>query len=476
MKHIYSFLVLILVYAGSYCQIPCENGFAGQYPCNDFDLMSQIDLNTLSASDGNDSWGWTDPEDGKEYALMGLSNGTAFIDISNPTQPVYLGKLPTHTNSSIWRDIKVYNNYAFIVSEAPGHGMQIFDLTRLRNVSNAPATFTNDAHYDGFGRAHNIVINPEQPYAYAVGTRVNGVPSFDGGPHIVDISDPLEPVFAGSYSGSFYTHDAQAVTYNGPDPDYAGREIFLGSNEDEVVFVDVTDKSNPILISDISYTNVSYTHQGWLTEDQRYFFLGDETDELGSGFDTKTIIFDLEDLDNPIIHQEYFGPTEAIDHNGYIKGDIFYLSNYTAGIRILDISGIGNEEVNEVGFFDTYPENDGTNFNGIWSNYPYFESGNIVISDINRGFFLIRKSGTLETSDFEDQDFKIFPNPALSYVTVLNAEEDIQKIEIFNLLGQKIFSKAYQDEKQIQVNLEAFDSGLYLLKINNYFTRKLMIK
>jgi len=129
-----------------------------------------------------------------------------------------------------------------------------------------------------------------------------------------------------------------------------------------------------------------------------------------------------------------------------------------------------------VGFFDTYPENDGTNFNGIWSNYPYFESGNIVISDINRGFFLIRKSGTLETSDFEDQDFKIFPNPASSYVTVLNAEEDIQKIEIFNLLGQKIFSKAYQDEKQIQVNLEAFDSGLYLLKINNYFTRKLMIK
>jgi choice-of-anchor B domain-containing protein len=433
--------------------------------------MSQIDLNTLSASFGNDSWGWTDPQDGKEYALMGLDNGTAFIDVSNPTEPVYLGKLPTHTDSSIWRDVKVYNNYAFIVSEASGHGMQVFDLTRLRNVSNAPTIFEDDAHYDGFGRAHNIVINPEQPYAYAVGTS-----TYSGGAHIVDISDPLNPVLAGGYSGSFYTHDAQVVTYTGPDPDYAGREIFLGSNEDEVVFVDVTDKSNPTLISDISYTNVSYTHQGWLTEDQRYFFLGDETDELGSGFDTKTIIFDLEDLDNPIIHQEYFGPTEAIDHNGYIKGDIFYLSNYTAGIRILDISGIGNEEVNEVGFFDTYPENDGTNFNGIWSNYPYFESGNIVISDINRGFFLIRKSGTLETSDFEDQDFKIFPNPASSYVTVLNAEEDIQKIEIFNLLGQKIFSKAYQDEKQIQVNLEAFDSGLYLLKINNYFTRKLMIK
>ena len=473
MKNIYSFLALIFLSFNSYSQTPCENGFAGPYPCNDYDLMSQINLNTLSASDGNDSWGWTDPQDGKEYAIMGLTNGTAFIDISNPIQPVYLGKLPTHTQSSIWRDIKVYGNYAFIVSEAPGHGMQVFDLTRLRNVSNAPTTFTNDAHYDGFGRAHNIVINPEQPYAYAVGTT-----TYNGGPHIVDISNPLNPELAGGYSGSFYTHDAQVVTYNGPDLDYAGREIFLGSNADEVVFVDVTDKSNPVLISDIDYTNSvdTYTHQGWLTEDQRYFFLGDETDKIGSGSATRTIIFDLEDLDSPFIHQEYFGPTGAIDHNGYIKGDTFYLSNYTAGIRIIDISGVGAEEINEVGFFDTYPESNSFDFDGVWSNYPYFESGNIVVSDINRGFFLIRQSGTLETSNFQNQEFKIFPNPASSYVTVLNTQEDIQKIEIFNLLGQKIFSKAYQDEKQIQVNLEAFDSGLYLLKINNSFTRKLIIE
>jgi choice-of-anchor B domain-containing protein len=433
--------------------------------------MSQIDLNALSASSGNDSWGWTDPQDGKEYAIMGLTNGTAFIDISDPILPVYLGKLPTHTQASSWRDIKVYGNYAFVVSEASGHGMQVFDLTRLRNVSNAPATFNNDAHYDGFGKAHNIVINPEQPYAYAVGTT-----TYNGGPHIVDISNPLNPELAGGYSGSFYTHDAQVVTYNGPDPDYAGKEIYLGSNEDEVVFVDVTDKSNPVLISDISYTNVGYTHQGWLTEDQRYFFLGDETDEIGFGFNTKTIIFDLVDLDNPIIQQEYFGPTEAIDHNGYIKGDIFYLSNYRAGIRIIDVSGVGAEEINEVGFFDTYPENDDPEFNGVWSNYPYFESGNIVVSDIDTGFFLIRKSGTLETSDFKDQDFKIFPNPASSYVNIVNTQKNIQKIEIFNLLGQKIFSKAYQDEKQIQINLDAYESGMYLLKINNSFTRKLIIK
>ena len=474
MKYIYSFLVLILIHASPYSQTPCdENGFAGPYPCNDYDLMSQIDLNALSANSGNDSWGWTDPQDGKEYAIMGLNNGTAFIDISNPTQPVYLGKLPTHTEDSSWKDMKVYGNYAFIVSEASGHGMQVFDLTRLRNVSNAPANFTNDAHYGGFDKAHNIVINPEQPYAYVVGTSTD-----EGGPHIVDISDPLNPELAGGYSGSQYTHDAQVVTYNGPDPDYAGREIFLGSNESEVVFVDVTDKSNPVLISDISYANsdASYTHQGWLTEDQRYFVLGDELDERDFGNDTKTIIFDLEDIDNPDLHQEYFGPTSAIDHNGYIKGDTFYLSNYTAGIRIVDISSVGANEVNEVGFFDTYPESNSVAFNGVWSNYPYFESGNIVVSDINRGFFLIRQSGALETSNFQNQEFKIFPNPASSYVNIQNTQENIQRIEIFNLLGQKIFFRDFKDEKQIQIDLDSYESGMYLLKINNSFTRKLIIK
>ncbi|HBC02806.1 MAG TPA: regulator, partial [Aequorivita sp.] len=152
--------VLALFFATfSFAQTPCENGTAGQYPCNGLDLLSRISLSTFGSDRGNDSWGWTDPLDGKEYALMGLGNGTAFVDITDPVNPIYLGKLPTHTDSSTWRDIKVYNDHAFIVSEAGGHGMQVFDLTRLRNVTNAPETFTEDAHYDGFGHCHNIVIN-----------------------------------------------------------------------------------------------------------------------------------------------------------------------------------------------------------------------------------------------------------------------------------------------------------------------------
>ena len=369
-------------------QTPCLNGMAGDYPCNGYDLQSFIPFSTFNASSGNDSWGWTDPQDGSEYALMGLNNGTVFINITDPINPVYLGKLPTHTTSTTWRDVKVYNNYAFVVSEAGGHGMQVFDLTRLRNVVSPPESFTEDAHYDGFGSAHNIVINEESGYAYAVGA------DFSGGAHFINIQNPLNPLGEGGYAGSGYTHDAQVITYNGPDSDYTGREIYVGSNENEVVIVDVTDKTNPVLISTATYTNDAYTHQGWFTEDLNYFIVGDEVDELDFGFNTKTIVFDFTDLDNPQFDFDHFGTTTAIDHNGYTKGDKYYLANYTAGMTVLDISDLQNQNISELGYFDTYPNSNSADFSGAWNVYPYFESGNIVISNYSGGgFFLVKASG-----------------------------------------------------------------------------------
>lgn len=383
-------LPLLLVFGSTiFAQTPCSSGMAGVYPCDGYNLQSALDLSQLNAGGGNDSWGWTDPSNGKEYALIGLNNGTAFIDISNPLNPVFLGKLPTQTSNSSWRDIKTYNNYAFIVSEANGHGMQVFDLTRLRNVVSPPVTFTNDAHYNGFGSAHNIVINEDTGYAYAVGTN-----SFNGGPHFVNIQNPLSPAGAGGYGMDDYSHDAQVVLYCGPDNDYIGREILFGSNENEVVIVDITDKANPQGIATISYTNVGYTHQGWFTEDQRYFIVGDELDESNVGFNTRTLVFDFEDLDNPQLHFEYFGQTPAIDHNGYVKGTKYYVANYRAGMRVIDISDIASGTIVEEGFFDSYPANNNANFSGAWNVYPFFASGNIVISDINRGFLLVKAQVT----------------------------------------------------------------------------------
>jgi len=371
---------------------PCENGMAGIYPCNDYDLMGHLSLDDLGATNlaGNDSWGWTDPSSGKEFALIGVSSGVVFVDISNPVVPIIIGTLPTATANSSWRDMKVYNNYAFVVSEAPGHGMQVFDLTRLTTTINTPQTFSPDAHYTGFGSAHNIVINEDTGYAYIVGTSRSG--TYGGGPLFINIQNPTNPVDEGGFEG--YSHDAQVVTYNGPDSDYSGKEILVGSNENEVVIVDVTNKGTPIEIATITYSNIEYTHQGWFTEDERYFIVGDELDELRLGNNTRTIVLDFSDLDNPLFHMQYFGPTSAIDHNGYVKGDLYFQASYRAGVRILDLTNIGSSSISEVGFFDSYPPSDTVGFDGAWNVYPYFPSGNIIISDMESGLFIIRKSGT----------------------------------------------------------------------------------
>jgi len=151
---------------------PCRNGYAGKNPCNGYDLLAHIDLYSFESTNGNDSWGWTDPDTQKEYVLMGLDDGTAFVDISEPTKPILIGKLPTETEASPWRDIKVHNNHAYIVSEAADHGVQVFDLTRLRNAE-AKQNFTADRVLKTVPTAHNIAINPDSGYGYVVGTNRN---------------------------------------------------------------------------------------------------------------------------------------------------------------------------------------------------------------------------------------------------------------------------------------------------------------
>jgi len=449
-------------------QIPCSGGFAAGFPCSNFKLMGQITNAAMDAGGGNDSWGWTDPQDGKEYALVGLTNGTAFIDISEPTDPRYLGKLPTHTDPSIWRDIKVYSNHAFVVSEASNHGMQVFDLTRLRNVTNPPVTFTEDAHYDGFGRAHNIVINEDTGYAYAVGTS-----TFNGGPHFINIQDPVNPVGEGGYGLDDYSHDAQVVTYSGPDSDYTGREILVGSNENAVVIVDITDKSSPQPISSTSYGNVGYTHQGWFTEDQKYFIVGDELDEFNVGFNTRTIVFDFTDLDNPQFDFEHFGTTPAVDHNGYVLGNRYYMANYSAGMRALDISDIENGNISEYGYFDTFTSNDNASFDGAWNVYPYFASGNVVISG-DFGFTLVRDEN-LSAGDFTNSDFAIYPNPANTRLTVSSKNTPLNTLTVYNVLGQEVMQFNFAETDSKTINITSLQAGVYMVQINKTTIKRLIV-
>lgn len=384
----------------------CASGKANQFPCSNVNILSFLPVSAIGGGRGaetNDVWGWTDPQSGKEYALVGRTDGTAFIDVTNALRPVYLGNLPKTPGSrgNAWRDIKVYKNHAYIVADGAGDaGMQVFDLTHLRNVTAPPVAFQEDAHYTGVASVHNIVIDTASGFAYAVGSNSGGE-TCGGGLHMIDIRSPKQPTFAGCFADTTtgirktgYTHDAQCVVYHGPDQSYQGKEICFNSNETALEISDVSDKKNPKPISVAAYPNVGYTHQGWLTDDQRYFFMDDEGDESNavqaghpmSG--TRTLIWDVADLDDPIMVKEHFGTTFTIDHNLYIKGNLMYQSNYVSGLRVLDISDPMNPR--EVGFLDTVPWSERVEFDGSWSNYPFFASGTIIVTSMKEGVFMVR--------------------------------------------------------------------------------------
>ena len=186
------------------------------------------------------------------------------------------------------------------------------------------------------------------------------------------------------------------------------------------------------------------------------------------------MIFDLLDLDNPQVLFEYFGPTPAVDHNGYVKGDKYYLANYSASLRVVDISDIANSNMTEIGYFDDYPQNNNANYSGAWNVYPFFESGNIVISGTS-GFTLVIESN-LGVDDVEDLVFQISPNPATEYFNISSKEEPITQIEIYNILGQTVRNINYTGTFSERVDISSLNSGLYLIKINDLTTKRLIKK
>lgn len=361
----------------------CIGGNAADFACGGIDLLRRVPYTDMGGSGGNDIWGWVDTQTGREYALVGMTNGTAFVDVTVPASPVVLGRLPTQTTSSAWRDIKVYLNHAYVVADNAGnHGMQVFDLTRLRGVA-APQTFVPDGVYDGFANAHNLAINEATGYAYAVGTNSCG-----GGLHMIDIATPNNPVFAGCYSLA-ETHDTQCVVYGGPDAVHVGREICFSSNEDHFAVVDVTVKGSPVTLAERTYPQLGFVHQGWLTEDHRYFLLGDELDEITFNVPTRTHVFDVTNLDAPLYLYAYEGTTAATDHNLYVRGNRVFEANYSSGLTVLEFANLGTGGITEIAHFDTYPAHDAAGFDGAWSVYPYLPSGAVVVSDRANGLFVL---------------------------------------------------------------------------------------
>ena len=486
--------------------VPCENGQAGTFPCQDVELLAFLAVTPdlggqVTVSNGRtygtqvaDIWGWTDPDTDREYAIVGRTDGTAFVDITDPARPVYLGDLPFHGTLPLinglrgtgWRDVKVYEHHALIVADGGGarnHGMQVFDLTRLRDVQDAPVTFSETAHYDRIGSAHNVVVNEETGFAYAVGASASAGNPCGPGLHMINVQDPTQPTFAGCFIdestggvvGAGYTHDAQCVVYRGPDVEHQGREICFGANETALSIADVTDKADPVALSSAGYPASGYVHQGWLSEDQRYFFQDDELDEIDTTNavnQTRTLIWDVQDLDDPQVAAEYVADTPSIDHNQYTVGDLLFQANYTSGLRILDVSN--PLEPTLVGSFDTYPAGNAARFAGAWSVYPFFESGNVAVSSIGEGLFVLRPTDPdVPTATEVPGTFELLPahpNPfnAQTALTLRLGTSQRATVTVYDLLGREV-RRLHEGALPAGEHPFTFDgaglpSGLYLVR------------
>jgi choice-of-anchor B domain-containing protein len=384
---------------------PCVSNVSAGFACQSVSLHSHLSLQDLkpAGNSGADVWGFTDLNTGREYAFMGLQNGVAVVDITNPDAPEQIAA-PTGTGTT-WREIKVHQTYdanagrwrayAYVTADNVNDFMMILDLSNLPNgVERASTTLD-------FRSAHNVyLINSDYTFGLPLSTDgpnlgIAGGSTSSGNYRLYSVQNPTTPqllrVSASGYAhdlASFPVTDARKDTqcFNASSRPFC--QVLSDFNENTVDLWDITDPASPQLLSSQPYTNASYVHSGWWTEDGRYLLVHDELDEQNFGLNTTVRVFDVANLRAPSLAATWTGPTRAIDHNGYVRGNRYYMSNYAEGLTVLDITD--PRAPARIGYFDTFPSNANPSFVGAWGVYPFFASGSIIIGDINTGLYVLK--------------------------------------------------------------------------------------
>ncbi len=324
-------------------------------------LIGELDFQALHGSNVSDIWGYTD-EDGNEYALVGVNNGgVSVVDISDPVNPMEIFFFPGPP--STWRDLKVWDDYAYITTEGGG-GLVIIDLSPLPQ-----STALNAISFQGdnWESAHNLFID-EFGICY-----IFGADRGNGGAIFLDLTvDPMNPVEVGEFD-QWYIHDGMARG----DTLYAAH-ISNGFFS----IVDVADKTIPVVLG-TQNTGNNFTHNIWVSDDGDFVFT---TDEVSGGFLGSYDISDPTDIQEIDLTQSDPG-SGTVPHNTHVIGDFIFTSYYRYGATVHDVSRPQN--VIETGNFDTAPALVGNGFNGSWGAYPYFPSGIGAVSDIEDGLVLL---------------------------------------------------------------------------------------
>ncbi|ARD43513.1 choice-of-anchor B family protein [Colwellia sp. PAMC 21821] len=389
--------------------VDCVDGLAGSFACSNIDLLAHMPLNEFSSrpSSANDIWGHVDLNNGNEYALIGLRNGVAIVNVTDPEDPQEVGTI-SGLNST-WRDIKVYQYfdniinawqaYAYATIDGASDHVTIINLNQLPNSvslveKNTVVTKAHNVYITNVDHTLNIALPGLTPSLQLIGSN-----RFGGAFHSYSLATPATlTALSNNYFGSGYTHDGASINITDNrkesqcDTQGDSCTVFIDFNEKEVKLWNITDTSATTLLGTGEYNDVAksnqYVHSGWGTEDEQHIFLHDEFDEKDGGLNSTVRIFSIADLTNPVQVGQWTGPTRAIDHNGFVRGNRYYMSNYERGLTVLDITDPANPV--DVGFFDTYTPSNNAGFNGAWGTYPFLPSGNILVSDIGSGLYILK--------------------------------------------------------------------------------------
>jgi len=321
-------------------------------------------FNKYPDAEYNDCWGYTD-QNGREYALLGVRTGTSIIDITDAPDIREVGFIKSA--DSIWKDIKTYQHYAYVVTDMDGLGLQIIDLSGLPDKVELVNT------YKGFSISHNLWVDNQTGILYAQRTYGSGV-------RALSLKDPVHPVEVSEFGSE--THDMYVRN---------GRAYISEGGHDTIGIYDVEDIMNPSLVKRFQIPHSGYVHNSWLSEEGGFLMTTEETPG-------KTVkMWDIRDLNDIHIASEYLAPN-GLAHNAHIKGQYAYLSHYGSGLRILDISD--PYHIQEVAYFlKGETDNPGTPsdpYVDAWGAFPFFESGKVLISDIEDGLYVVHFDGAKE--------------------------------------------------------------------------------
>lgn len=334
-----------------------------------------------SASSYNDCWGYS--ANGREYAIVGSNWGTHFVDITDPTVPTEVGSFAGRVTGAVWRDFKVYGNYAYGVCDGPGNSsLQIFNLANL--PSNIIKVYDEDSLST---RAHNIFIEDDRIYLPSNKRSGSGY-ALD----ILSLSNPTAPTLLATMDNSYFGGCSGCLH----DIYVKNDTAYCSAGNAGLYIYDLTDPLTPALISSITgYSEQGYNHASWVNEEYGTMVMADETH--GTGLKS----FDISDITNPTETDVFRSNVGALPHNPFIRGTEAIVSYYHDGVQIFDISNPSN--VTQKAFYDTYPDNPGnySGYQGDWGVYPFFESNNIIASDISYGLFVLGKVNDVFTTETE---------------------------------------------------------------------------